>query len=86
MPFDKSQLALTRFNGQGPRFWSYNTNDSAGFVKGVGYFNLAAQWLSVGDWVFVESGDGSLTSMCFIMVVTGNSGGVVALSGKTIDV
>lgn len=48
--------------GQGKTFWTYDasasgTNESEATVSASGYFNGATGYLSIGDWVFVNTND-----------------------------
>jgi hypothetical protein len=86
MAFDFRQFTLIKNTGTGPRLWSFNTNDSPAFVKAANYFNPAAPWLRDGDWIFFESGDGSLTTMDCALVVLSVAAGVVTIANKSVDV
>ncbi len=55
-------------NGNSPTLWTYATADALTAVDAAGYFNLAADRLQVGDWVFTSS-----TSTFGIHIVNANS-------------
>jgi hypothetical protein len=57
--------------------WHYTTTDSA--VTGAGYFNSASDMLRVNDLI-IASYDTDGTPATKFYVVTGNSGGVVAIT------
>lgn len=52
MAFTRENLQLIGGNGNGPRIWSYKTDDAAGTVDGAGYFNSAGDVLGLNDIIF----------------------------------
>ncbi len=62
-------------NSDAPTLWSYSTSDNQATINSAGYFNAAADDLSVGDVVMAHSGSGA--------VVLFN---VVSNDGSTVDV
>jgi hypothetical protein len=62
--------------------WHYRTSDTMADVSANGYFNPAASMLRVGDFVIANAGIGVVPTHG-LLVVRGNSGGIVDLSDVT---
>jgi hypothetical protein len=85
MAFAATDLSTICSTGVAPRLWSYNTADSPGVVKAADYFLPAWRQLRVGDFIAVESGNGSLITQNFITVVLICTSASVTTASKTID-
>lgn len=86
MAFDRTDLALTSASQNttgGPRSWNYiTTADAQAAINTEGYFNDAADLLSVGDTITAKDSAGSYDTY----FVASNSGGVVDVdNGTAID-
>lgn len=82
MAFDRSNLALKDSSGNsavGPRFWSYTTADVTATVDTAGYFNNAADILTIGDVIYAVTDSGGTPSYDSYFV-NANSGTVVDVS------
>jgi len=79
MAFDRSNLALKDSSGNssvGPRFWSYTTADLTAVVDTAGYFNNAADILTIGDVIYAITDTGGTPSYDSYLV-NANASGVV---------
>ena len=85
MAFVATELSTICSTGVGPRLWSYNTADSPAVAKGANYFLPAWRQLRVGDFIAVESGNGSLITQNFITVVLICTSASVTTASKTVD-
>lgn len=73
MAFDKTKLELLAGGGANLSLHAYKTAaDAKAAVDAAGYFNAAAPFLRVGDFIFVAAADGF-----GVAVVNANAGGVV---------
>lgn len=82
MAFNRSNLALKDASGNssvGPRFWSYTTADVTAVVDTAGYFNGAADILSIGDVIYAITDSGGTASYDSYFV-NANASGVVDVS------
>lgn len=83
MSYNPNSLKLIEsFGSVGPKgqgVYYYATNDTKAMVEDTGYFNAAAKLLNVGDAIEVV-GDLDGTPFKSGYTVSGNSGGVVALT------
>jgi hypothetical protein len=69
-------------NSDFPTIWTYTTADATAVVDTAGYFNDAADDLTVGDFIFANTSTGG--SIAFgIYVVLSNASGVVDVSNVT---
>lgn len=90
MAFEKSNLSLVNYSGNGFHFWHYTTTDAAAAVDTAGYFNDAATEMNLGDLIMITTASGG-TPVYGLMVVNANSGTVVdvadmvSLSGSDSD-
>ena len=81
MAFDRTNLALSSASmnsGLGPRRWTYTTTDATATVDSAGYFNNAADLLTVGDIVEAVTSSGGTPSYDSYLVN--------ANDGSTVDV
>lgn len=64
MAFDRTDLALisASMNKAQPRFWGYTTADATATVDTAGYFNDAADLLTVGDQIIAITSTGGTPS------------------------
>ena len=60
-------------------FWHYTTTDPAATIEGAGYLNNAADMMRIGDLMIINI-DTDGTPATKLYIVTGNSGGVVAIT------
>ncbi len=82
MAFVRTDLGLNSasFNSEnGPRRWQYTTADTTATVDTAGYFNNAADLLTVGDVVEAITSSGGTPSYDSYFV-NSNTGGVVDVS------
>ena len=80
MAFSASGLTLWTMNGDGPKLWNYSTTDTIATVNSSGYFNSAANMLSVRDVIIVKDTNTPTTSH---VTVLSNTGSVVDVSDGT---
>ena len=59
--------------------WHYVTADTLSTATASGYFNVASPMLRVNDLIILNTDTGTTPAMKFY-IVTGNSGGVVAIT------
>lgn len=81
MAFDRTKLALVSASmnpNVGPRRWSYTTTDTTATVDTAGYFNDAADLLTVGDIIEAITSSGGTPSY--------DSYHVNSNDGSTVDV
>lgn len=57
MAFDIQKLENHAGSGGGVKIFTYNSTDSKATVKGAGYFNTAADLLTVGDRIMIHASD-----------------------------
>jgi|DewCreStandDraft_2_1066082.scaffolds.fasta_scaffold06616_7 outer membrane protein assembly factor BamB len=81
MAFDPRNLSALAY-ANGFTLWHYRTSDTMADVSANGYFNPAASMLRVGDFVIANAGIGVVPTHG-LLVVRGNSGGIVDLSDVT---
>ncbi len=81
MACDPTNLSALAY-ANGFTLWHYRTSDPIADVSVNGYFNPAASMLRVGDFVIANAGIGVVPTHG-LMVVRGNSNGVVDLSDLT---
>lgn len=81
MAFDPKNLSALAYSN-GFTLWHYRTSDPMTDVSMSGYFNEAASMLRVGDFVIANAGIGVVPTHG-LLVVRGNSAGVVDLSDVT---
>ena len=43
------------FDGEGPRIWTFKTDDPLATVQGANYFNNASRTLNIGDFIVVQT-------------------------------
>ena len=83
MAFDRTKLALTSASMNstvGPRRWSYKTGDDAqATINTAGYFNDAADLLTVGDLIDAIDSAGSVD----VYYVNANDGSTVDVDNGT---
>ena len=70
----QSLSALAYANGF--TLWHYRTADPSTTVDNAGYFNLAADMLRAGDFIFVNAGLGSTPSHGVVVVISAANGAV----------
>jgi hypothetical protein len=76
MAFNLQGLENHAGSGAGVKIWSYNAgSDAKATVKGAGYFNTAADLLTVGDRVLIHASDAD-----FDAHVSAISSGVVTIA------
>lgn len=80
MAFDRTNFGLdsASLNSGSPRKWTYTTTDATAVVDTAGYFNDAADLLSIGDIVYATTDSGGTPSY--------DSYHVSANDGTTVDV
>lgn len=81
MAFVRTDLALSsasQNSAKGPRRWQYTTTDATATVDSAGYFNDAADLLTVGDIIEAITSSGGTPSY--------DSYHVNANDGSTVDV
>lgn len=78
-PYGDSQgmPALIKPASNSPQLWSYRFAQDWATMSAVGYFNLLASKMRVGDFIFCKC---SGTPTCVIAAVTAISGGVVTVA------
>ncbi|MCS6778127.1 MAG: hypothetical protein NZ555_00295 [Geminicoccaceae bacterium] len=81
MAFDPKNLSVLAY-ANGFTLWHYRTADPMAELSTAGYFNAASGLLRVGDLVIAHAGVGVIPAHG-LLVVRGNSGGVVDLSDAT---
>jgi len=84
MAFDRTNLALSSASlnsGLGPRRWTYTTADTTATVDTAGYFDNAADLLTVGDIVEAITSSGGTPSYDSYLV-NSNTGGVVDVANS----
>lgn len=69
-------------NSDYPTIWTYKTADTAATVDTTGYFNAAAEDLTVGDLIYALTGVGGTLAYMLYPVVS-IAAGVVDLSDGT---
>jgi len=69
-------------NSDFPTIWTYRTADTAAAIDTEGYFNDAANDLSVGDVIYALTGVGGTLAYGFFAVAS-NAAGVVDLANTT---
>lgn len=87
MAFDRTKLGLdsSGMNSDLPRTWNYTTTDTQATVNTAGYFNDAADILTVGDRITAITNTGGTPSYD-VYFVNANSGTVVDVDdGTAID-
>ena len=57
MPFAIRNLQNLAGSGDAPKLWTYSSADAILTVEGAGYFNDAADLLSVGDLIWLYLSD-----------------------------
>lgn len=85
MAFDRSNFALDSHGNKsaGPRRWTYTTTDATATVDTAGYFNGAADLLTVGDLIYAITSSGGTPSYDSYLV-NANSGGVVDVADSVV--
>ena len=79
MAFQRSNLHLISYGGNGFGLWRYTTtSDAKTAVQASGYFNDAATKLNVGDRIMVTASDGDVDR-----AVTSNNGTTVETGAIT---
>jgi len=76
MAFNKDNLSLVNYSGNGFHIWHYTSTDASTVIDGAGYFNEASSEMNVGDVIFANIATGG-TPVYGIFVVNANSGGTV---------
>lgn len=90
MAFNKDNLSLVNYSGNGFHIWHYTSTDAADAIDTSGYFNLASSEMNIGDVIFANTATGG-TAVYGIFVVRANSGGtvdvanMVSFSGSNTD-
>lgn len=90
MAFNKDNLSLVNYSGNGFHIWHYTTTDANTDVDGAGYFNTAANEMNIGDVIFANTATGG-TPIYGMFVVNANDGttvdvaNMVSLSGTDSD-
>lgn len=77
MAYALSGLSCVGPSGTSPRMWIYSTTDAIATVNTAGYFNGAADLLTVRDIIFVVD---TATPATHIVSVLSNAAGVVDVS------
>lgn len=89
MAFNRAQLVpLAGFDGDGPRLWSYKTQDAYSLVvDAVDYFLTAIDDLKLGDWVIVHSETDAAagSSVVDLSAIISNDGVTIRLGTTEID-
>lgn len=67
-------------NSDVPTLWSYSTSDNQATINTAGYFNGAADDLTVGDVIFAHIGSGAV----ILFPVLSNTGTVVDVADGTV--
>lgn len=75
MAYDPKNLSAISY-ANGFTLWHYRSEDLASEIDDQGYFNPASRMLRAGDFIFVNSGVGGLSSNG-LTVVSANDGGSV---------
>lgn len=60
MAFTIKNLQNLGGSGDAPKIWTYSTTDAKADIEGTGYFNTAADLLSVNDAIYVACSDANL--------------------------
>ncbi|MEK9751515.1 MAG: hypothetical protein VW236_08195 [Flavobacteriaceae bacterium] len=90
MAFNKDNLSLVNYSGNGFHIWHYTSTDAKAVIDTGGYFNTAANEMNIGDVIFANTSTGG-TPEYGIFVVNANNGSVVdvadmvSLSGTDTD-
>lgn len=90
MAFDKNNLSLVNYSGNGFHIWHYTSTDAKATIDTAGYFNNASSEMNVGDVIFANTNTGA-TPEYGMFVVNANSSGtvdvadLVSLSGTDTD-
>jgi hypothetical protein len=78
MAFDSSNLSVLAY-ANNFTLWHYASVDNSGTITGANYFNSASEMMRVGDLMVINiDTDGTPSTKFYI--VTGNSGGTVAIT------
>jgi hypothetical protein len=76
MAFDITKLENHSGSGPAPKLWTYDSGtDNRAAVKGAGYFNSAANLLTVGDRIMIHASDTDFD--CHVSAI---SAGVVTIA------
>ncbi len=78
MAYNSKDLSVLSY-ANGFTLWHYRSEDLASEIDDQGYFNSASKMLRTGDFVFVNSGVGGLSSNG-LSVVSSNTSGVVNIT------
>lgn len=78
MAYKSSDLSVLAY-ANNFTLWHYTTIDNSATITGAGYFNSATDMLRVGDLIVINIDTDGTPSTKFY-VVTGNTGGVVAIT------
>lgn len=78
MAYKSSDLSVLAY-ANNFTLWHYTTIDNTATITGAGYFNSATDMLRVGDLIVINIDTDGTPSTKFY-VVTGNTGGVVAIT------
>ena len=90
MAFNKANLSLVSYSGNGFHIWHYTTTDAKATIDSANYFNDASSEMNVGDIIFANTSTGG-TPEYGMFCVNANSGGavdtadLVSLSGTDTD-
>jgi hypothetical protein len=60
MAFALVNLQNLSGSGNAPKIWTYSTTDNKAAMEGTGYFNAAADLLSVNDAIYVACSDANI--------------------------
>jgi len=76
MAFNKDNLSLVNYSGNGFHIWHYTSTDAKGDIDTSGYFNLASSEMNIGDVIFANTSTGG-TPEYGMFVVRANASGTV---------
>lgn len=78
MAFEATNLSVLAY-ANNFTLWHYTSVDNAATIEGAGYFNKSSDMLRVNDLMVINIDTDGTPSTAFY-IVTGNSGGTVAVA------